>query len=59
MRCVLAHPEGIAAAQAWQLVDEELARAGVVPADERLKGEIAAQLQREGFFRCEGGLLRP
>ncbi|MBB3170525.1 HhH-GPD family protein [Parvibacter caecicola] len=59
LRCVLAHPEGIAAAQAWQLVDEELARAGVAPADERLKGEIAAQLQREGFFRCECGLLRP
>lgn len=59
VRCVLAHPEGIAAARAWQLVDKELADAGVAPADDRLKDELAAQLAREGFFRLEGGLLRP
>ena len=51
VRCVLGHPEGIAPARAWQMVEKELATQGVEPADEGLRQSIVLQLLQEGFFR--------
>ncbi len=59
VRCVLGHPEGIAPARAWQMVEKELAAQGVEPADEGLRQSIVLQLLQEGFFREEDGLLVP
>lgn len=59
VRCVLGHPEGIASARAWQMVEKELATQGVEPADEGLRQSIVLQLLQEGFFREEDGLLVP
>ncbi len=59
VRCVLGHPEGIAPARAWQMVEKEMAAQGVEPADEGLRQSIVLQLLQEGFFREEDGLLVP
>lgn len=59
LKCVLAAPEGVAAAEVHRALDAHEREAGRGAVDAELFKSILLDLEREGFFHCEGDLLVP